>query len=353
MKIEDRQKRGWFWIENGIFDYGIANQIGSSALIVYFALCRHANREGKSFPSVKKLQFETGLSNKVIANSIDTLKHYNLLEVQREKHQHNLYTIKTVYNSICLNKKEKIASVESTPAQQQVKNLHKASVESTPEHVKNLHEAGVDSTHKGNSLKETHLRTTTTTTNNLSSGEIWEKNSSTSSKEIITRNKKPTILAPVKSVQDSGLVFDSALQDFSSEQKQRALTMLKGVPPEDQQSVLDELNSALFKGTVKSIWQYFNKLIQNYHADQFNPTSELPEKRAKTQSELGQKNIQQNINNCPHCNDEGMLYLEFPSKRFMPKRCNHNHDEIMLFVTKYDAKIASSKSSSRLGYNGK
>ena len=160
MKIEDGQKRGWFWIENGIFDYGIANQIGSSALIIYFALCRHANKEGKSFPSVKKLQFETGLSNKIIANSIDTLKRYNLLEVQREKHQHNIYTIKIVDKYIYLNNKKKILNVESTSAQQQVKNLHEAGVDSTPEQVKNLHEAGVDSTHKGNSLKEIKLKET-------------------------------------------------------------------------------------------------------------------------------------------------------------------------------------------------
>lgn len=334
MKIEDGRKRGWFWIENGIFDYGIANQIGSSALIVYFALCRHANKEGKSFPSVKKLQFETGLSNKVIANSIDILKHCNLLEVQREKHQYNIYTIKTVDNATCLNKKEKVASVESTPAQQQVKNLHEARVGSTPEHVKNLHEAGVDSTHKGNTIKETQLRNIniTTTTSKLSI-EKSPKNSSQND------NKKPTTTSgtTVESLpdDDNGLVFDFALQDFSPEQQRRAFNLLKNIPTEDKQSVLDEFNSALKRGTVNSPWHYLNTLVKKYQTGEFTATSELPDQRAQIQKAHQR---QQEIEACPYCNEQGTLYFSSPQQSItMP--CNHKAKEIVNYAIKHNAEI--------------
>lgn len=78
MNISDKRQRGWWWAENEVFDTGIARHIGGSALLVYLALCRHADNSGRSFPFVKRLQAECGLSNWAIAKSLRTLESYGL-----------------------------------------------------------------------------------------------------------------------------------------------------------------------------------------------------------------------------------------------------------------------------------
>lgn len=134
MKINEGRKRGWFWVENEIFDYGIANHIGNSALTIHFALCRHADEQGKSFPTVQTLQFETGLSNRVIAKSTRILEQYYLLEIQREKHQHNVYIVKSVRDAIRLNNWNIPASDEKSPVKEHVTKGHEARDESSLGH---------------------------------------------------------------------------------------------------------------------------------------------------------------------------------------------------------------------------
>ena len=49
MKIRDARKSDWFWAENGIVDredLGIYEKMG------YIALCRHANRANRCYPSI-------------------------------------------------------------------------------------------------------------------------------------------------------------------------------------------------------------------------------------------------------------------------------------------------------------
>ncbi|EDN66644.1 hypothetical protein BGP_6112 [Beggiatoa sp. PS] len=148
-KIKDARKLNIWYSEDEFFDYGVTKHIGVSAAIVYFALCRHADRDGKAFPSVELLVQECGLSNRVVAKSTRTLKQFSLIEIKRNKHQHNIYYVQSVKNAITLNKWEKIASVKSTFAKKQVTIRHEASDESSPEQVTIRHEASDESSHEG------------------------------------------------------------------------------------------------------------------------------------------------------------------------------------------------------------
>ena len=350
MTIKDSRKRNWWWARNEIFDQW-GPILKSNGLAVYLCLCRHANDHAECWPSFQRIARECGVHRTTVIKNIKLLESYQLIRSESRLSNSgdsdtNTYTILDIpeppLESSNSNKNQTKPTRGSRSQLPPVvaENNHPSSSRLLPVVAENDYGSS-PGLPKGNTIKETKLKETnlrtTTTTNSLSSGEILEKSSGKNSREIITGNKKPTVLAAVESMQDSGLVFDYALKDFSLEQKQRALNLLKGVPPEDQQSVLDELNSALFKGTVKSIWQYFSKLIQNYHAGQFNSTSELPEKRAKTQLESKPtENTQQQIRECPYCNDKGLLSLEFPEKRFMVKSCHHNHEEILSFITKYN-----------------
>ena len=354
MTIKDGRKRNWWWARNEIFDQW-GPILKSNGLAVYLCLCRHANNRAECWPSFQRIARECGIHRTTVIKNIKLLESYQLICSESRLSNSgdpdtNTYTIldipKLPLESSNSNKNntKPIRGSRSQLLPVVVENDYPSSPELPPVVVQDYQGSSPElpkgNTIKETNLKETNLRTTTTTTSNLSSGEILERRSSSNSKEIIKGNKKPTVLAAVESVQDSGLVFDYALKDFSSEQKQRALNLLKDVPTEDKQSVLDEFNSAIEQGTVKSIWRYFSKLIQNYHAGQFNSTSELPEKRTKTQSESkSTENTQQQIRECPYCNDGGTLSFEFPDNRFMTKPCNHNHEEIISFITKYNVKF--------------
>lgn len=361
MTIKDGRKRNWWWARNEIFDQW-GPILKSNGLAVYLCLCRHANNRAECWPSFQRIARECGIHRTTVIKNIKLLESYQLICSESRLSNSgdpdtNTYTIldipKLPLESSNSNKNntKPIRGSRSQLLPVVVENDYPSSPELPPVVVQDYQGSSPElpkgNTIKETNLKETNLRTTTTTTSNLSSGEILERRSSSNSKEIIKGNKKPTAFAAVENTQDSGLVFDYALKDFSLEQKQRALTMLKDVPPEDQQSVLDELNSAIEQDTVKSIWRYFSKLIQNYHAGQFNPTSELPEKRAKTQPESEpETNIQQlqNLKDCPYCNEQGTLYVKFPDDRVMPKPCNHNCEEIVSFITEHNAEIMAAKS---------
>jgi glutaredoxin len=102
------------------------------------------------------------------------------------------------------------------------------------------------------------------------------------------------------------LIFDFALKDFSPEQKQRAIEMLKLIPRADRQSVLDEFNNALSKNTIKSPWNYLSTLVKRHNANEFTPTSDLATLRANTTTNIDNKDT------CPYCKSTGQI-------RFMRK----------------------------------
>jgi hypothetical protein len=191
---------------------------------------------------------------------------------------------------------------------------------------------------KGNVLKETqlkeiNLRTTTTTTSKLTTGEPPKSSSQDD-------NKKPTTTSSVtvasKPDDDSGLIFDFALKDFSPEQQRQALNLLKNIPTiEDRQLVLDEFNSAFQQGTIKLPWRYLSTLVKKYQTGEFTATSELPDQRAQIQKTHQR---QQEIEACPYCNEQGILYFSSPQESItMP--CNHNATRIVNYAIKHNAEI--------------
>lgn len=110
-KLQDNRPH-LFWLEDEIFDMGVVNAVdaiakekgkavkGASAIFVYIALCRHASRDGRCFPSIKLLAEETGLSERTVSSTISILSISGLVDVQRNiegrKHQNNVYFINSV-----------------------------------------------------------------------------------------------------------------------------------------------------------------------------------------------------------------------------------------------------------------
>lgn len=147
-------RRQFWWGEHELIDYGVPARIGTSAWTVYTCLLRHVNAQAVTFPSVKLLMAETGLSNRVIAASISGLRDVSLIDVDRESHQWNVYRVLDVLHAIRKNGWQPIkeeARDEKSPAQQSGKHVTKSHVardEKSPEHVTKSHT-------KKNQLKRT------------------------------------------------------------------------------------------------------------------------------------------------------------------------------------------------------
>jgi hypothetical protein len=103
---------GHWWSENAVFDYGVAARLGTSAVLVYLALVRHSNGDSECFPSVKLLELETGLSNRVIAKSAKALEAVGLIEVDRSG-RNNEYRILTVQAAVSRQGWEKVRVTKS------------------------------------------------------------------------------------------------------------------------------------------------------------------------------------------------------------------------------------------------
>lgn len=151
-------RRQFWWGEHELIDYGVPAHIGTSAWTVYTCLLRHVNAKSVTFPSVKLLMAETGLSNRVVGASIATLKTVGLIEVDRESHQWNVYQILDATHAIRKNGWERVkdeARDEKSPAEEpaaprrkHVTKSHLPRDEKSPEQVTNRH------------TKKNHLKTT-------------------------------------------------------------------------------------------------------------------------------------------------------------------------------------------------
>jgi len=84
--IKDGRKQGWHWADNKIIDVHGA-KLGPYGLAIYYALCRHADQNGKSWPSYATLARETGMSRKQAINTIKRLVDLELVGRQDRKNK--------------------------------------------------------------------------------------------------------------------------------------------------------------------------------------------------------------------------------------------------------------------------
>ena len=81
-QIRDLRKKEKFVVDD-LYLNGYAKKFGVYATAVYLSLCRHADREQKSFPSVKKIAEEHNVSERQVFRAIKILEKYNLVRKER------------------------------------------------------------------------------------------------------------------------------------------------------------------------------------------------------------------------------------------------------------------------------
>lgn len=96
-KIRDARAKERFQIDDQYLN-GWAKKCGWQASLVYMSLCRHADREGESFPSIKLMAKELRVSERTIRRGVKTLQHHNIISIERVKNNqgrwlNNLYIL--------------------------------------------------------------------------------------------------------------------------------------------------------------------------------------------------------------------------------------------------------------------
>ncbi len=84
MSIQMKDKEGWFYSYNAIFDMDLSKQ----AKLLYVYLCRCANRELQSFPSRKKMMRACSMGRTSVGNTLRELESARLL-VREERFREN------------------------------------------------------------------------------------------------------------------------------------------------------------------------------------------------------------------------------------------------------------------------
>lgn len=83
--IRDRRRKEMFKMDDEYLN-GYARLCGPYASLVYVSLCRHANRDEQSWPSIELIRTEHGLgSNNTVLKAIKQLEKWGIIEVIREK----------------------------------------------------------------------------------------------------------------------------------------------------------------------------------------------------------------------------------------------------------------------------
>ena len=95
MKIRDSRKSDWFWAENGIVD---REDLGVYEKMGYIALCRHANRANRCYPSIPTVAKKIGCSPRRASQALKILEDKKLIGIRRRLSQigdptSNEYTI--------------------------------------------------------------------------------------------------------------------------------------------------------------------------------------------------------------------------------------------------------------------
>ena len=243
MKVKDGRRRGWFWAHDSIFDEW-GETLGPIALNVYLCLCRHAGKDGNSYPSLATLARKCGVTRRATINAVAKLESYKLIEKVRRiaskgDPDTNIYTVLDPCNEKAL---EARGSERSAPPLVNV--VHHPSERSAP--------------HEGQPQNGQPQRTTTTTTAGATetgvvgdaggkncgggSGDGSQKNTKTASRQ----EGQPAGQQTASRQEGQPLVYPLGM---AMDETTKAAAMLDG--HQNAQEMLDTVEAARRAGQIK------------------------------------------------------------------------------------------------------
>ena len=81
-EVRDQREKGWYFTDNEFLN-GYAKFIGIYAVGVYNSLCRHANKNQKSWPSIEKIKTELDIGKNSTIEGIKRLEFFDIIKKVR------------------------------------------------------------------------------------------------------------------------------------------------------------------------------------------------------------------------------------------------------------------------------
>lgn len=162
-EVRDMRHKEKFFVDDEYLN-GYAKHLGTTTSMVYFVLCRHADKNQECFPSYEHIADKLGVSDATIKRSIRDLKDWNIIAIGKRKRtsgkfMHNSYIL--LDKSVWKNKPE----VTSDPRSPEVMDdtNHRS-----PMHQTTGHPRPTKDTH----IKDTHINDTNTSEQSSQVSEI-------------------------------------------------------------------------------------------------------------------------------------------------------------------------------------
>lgn len=94
MIMKDVRQKGWFWLENNLID---REDIEAYEKLLYMALARYADSNGKCFPGLELLMRVSGIgSRRTLTKYLRSLQEKGLIEIKKRIGKGNIYLLKNI-----------------------------------------------------------------------------------------------------------------------------------------------------------------------------------------------------------------------------------------------------------------
>ena len=270
-RIIDRRIKEKFLLDDAYLN-GQAKICGWQATLVYLSLCRHANKEQESFPSIRLMSEELAVGRNTIIKGITNLERYNVIQTEKRRSKNGKWLNNTY---ILIDKSQWIRSqvpVEDLDSRVPVGtkpspcgNKTKSSTRTLRKHI------------EGNTYKETHIVADATEKKSFS---FKEKIESMKQNEDV----RMSIIAIYWEIKEITAENHEQYQAMLRREL-RPATDLKGYPLIKIEKVCQWLKeNADFKWTLETVIKYINEDLIKLSANKLS----TPE-REKLEAELIRK----------------------------------------------------------------
>lgn len=91
-EVRDLRKKSQFIVDDSYLN-GYAKELNPFTSLVYFSLCRHADRDQRCFPGLNKIAEEFSIHRNSVIAGIKELESWNIIRIDRRKGKVNVYVL--------------------------------------------------------------------------------------------------------------------------------------------------------------------------------------------------------------------------------------------------------------------
>lgn len=182
IEVRDLRKKRFFVMDNEYLN-GYAKICGWQATLVYLSLCRHADREQVSFPSINLIAEENGISRNTVMKGLRALVTHSIIRVEKRRtekqtYANNVYVLvdKRYWKKDQVSEKDMVSQVPVVTKPSPSRDKNQVPVEdSNNTHINNTHIRERARTQKNKKVTQAYLEELQQIYSKIDVSFEWEK----------------------------------------------------------------------------------------------------------------------------------------------------------------------------------